>query len=208
MRTYVLISGMDTRQRPDPGQFSDSDDSAQACANPGKRTVPGAPGDFPQSRQDHMRPRLLRVRVALAAVALVVCISSAALKIRYHRIRRRLGSSLYRLRSLLGPGPRRPQSLPQRTNRRPGRRPAEPGNGPGAAAQPAGSKRRAEERLVKPIGGLQDRRRHQIRRRLGSSARRIRRHLRSLLGPGPRRPQSPPQRTNRRPGRRPAEPGN
>ena len=169
-------------------------------------------GDVPPSRQDHMRPRLLRVRVALAAVALAVCVSGAALRIalqiRYRRIRRyRMRCSARRLRNLLRPGSHSPQSRPQRTNRRPGRRPAEPGSGPGAEAQPAGSDGRPE-RLVKPVGALKVRRYHRIRRRLRSSARRLRRRLRNLLRPGPHSPQSRPQRKTRRPGRRPAEPDN
>jgi hypothetical protein len=96
------------------------------------------------------QPRLLRVRFAVATVALVMYVSGAALEIRFQRIRRRFRFSLRRLPNLLRFGPRSPQWPPQRTDHRH----AGPGSGPDAGAQPAGSDGRPEERLVKPIGAL------------------------------------------------------
>jgi len=78
------------------------------------------------------------------------------------------------------------------------------GRGPDAEAWP-GSGGALEERLVKPRGALEARRRR-VRRRLRDLARRVRRRFRNPLRPGPRSPQRAPRRTRRRPGRRSAEP--
>ncbi len=79
-------------------------------------------------------------------------------------------------------------------------------HGPGVEAHAAGPGATLGDRLVKPRGAFQARRRR-VRRRLRYALRRVRRRLRNPLRPGPRSPRRSPRRIRRRPGQRPAEPG-